>query len=428
MRRLAGSASSCVTLWGESEDRLQERGAVELVATKMVVMQVRDIGRWALAMRGLLSGRAGQIGPIVLLAPVAAYASILPQYDAGGIPRSTLIVLSALAVVPLAVAFRWPPLAAAASVLVTVVLVRVEYGPLVTVSLCVTVTLLVWLVVQRGLLVAAPLLFPFIVLAVVRLNEGTHSSFGSTAPLLFVLAAVVVGESLRRRGLATAALGATEEALAESARAQTMMEERDRIARELHDIVAHHLSVITVESEAARLASPELSSDVAGRLEAIASTAREALTETHRLLAVLREDTPGKADRTPQPGLAQLADLIDKARATGSHIRLVRQGTVVQLPRSIDLAAYRIVQESLTNARTHAPGADVDVEIFFRHQVVHLRVRDYGPGASSEPGVGHGLTGMRERARLAGGTFSSGQAEGGGFEVDVTLPIDETAA
>jgi signal transduction histidine kinase len=193
--------------------------------------------------------------------------------------------------------------------------------------------------------------------------------------------------------------------------------------------VAHHLSVIAVESEAARLTSPELSSAAGGRLESIASTAREALTETRRLLGVLREDTGAEADRTPQPGLDELDDLIDRAQATGTHIRLIREGKVARLPSSIDLAAYRIVQEALTNARRHAPGADVDVEVSYRDHALHLRVRDHGPGAlGGEPVAGHGLLGMRERATLAGGTFCSGPAEGGGFEVDVTLPTAETAA
>jgi signal transduction histidine kinase len=144
--------------------------------------------------------------------------------------------------------------------------------------------------------------------------------------------------------------------MAESIRARTVMEEKARIARELHDIVAHHLSVIAVESAAARLTSPQLSSDAGGRLEAIASTAREALSETLRLLGVLRENTGGEADLTPQPGLSELNDLIDRARATGTHIRLMRQGEIFRLPLSIDLAAYRIVQEALTNARRYAPG------------------------------------------------------------------------
>ena len=197
--------------------------------------------------------------------------------------------------------------------------------------------------------------------------------------------------------------------MAESIRARTVMEERARIARELHDIVAHHLSVIAVESEAARLTSPKLSEDAGSRLEAIAATAREALTETRRLLGVLREDTADEADRAPQPGLDELDDLIDKAQATGTHIRLIREGKIARLSLGIDLAAYRIVQEALTNARRHAPGADVDVELSYREQALHLRVRDHGPGPTDgEPVEGHGLLGMRERAALAGGTFSSG--------------------
>jgi signal transduction histidine kinase len=107
---------------------------------------------------------------------------------------------------------------------------------------------------------------------------------------------------------------------------------------------------------------------------------------------------------------------------------VLRQGTVARLPLSVDLAAYRIVQEALTNARRHAPGAEVDVELSYREEELGLRVRDYGPGVPGGEWVaGHGLMGMRERATLAGGTFSSGPAEGGGFEVDITLPITETA-
>jgi signal transduction histidine kinase len=258
--------------------------------------------------------------------------------------------------------------------------------------------------------------------------DGAAAGLSSTLPLLFVLAALVVGESLRERELAVAALDDAQAAMAESDRARAVMEERARIARELHDIVAHHLSVITVESEAARLTSPGLSADAAGRFEAIASTAREALTETRRLLGVLREDNAGRADRAPQPGLDDLDDLIEKAQATGTPIRLVREGTVARVPLSVDLAAYRIVQEALTNARRHAPGANVDVEVCYRDNALSVHVRDDGPGAPNGAAVeGHGLMGMRERVTLAGGTFSAGAAEGGGFEVLATLPTLETA-
>src|SRR5262245_26189569 len=189
------------------------------------------------------------------------------------------------------------------------------------------------------------------------------------------------------------------------------MEERARITRELHDIVAHHLSVIAVQSETARLTSPKLSADARGRFEAIAQTARDALTETRRLLGVLREDVAGEADWAPQPGLDRLAELVDTARDTGTNVRLILQGKVVSLPAGVDLAAYRIVQEALTNARRHAPAADVDVEVSYGDDVVTLRVRDYGPAsADAELLPGHGLVGMRDRATLAGGIFSAGAA------------------
>jgi signal transduction histidine kinase len=234
---------------------------------------------------------------------------------------------------------------------------------------------------------------------------------------------------MRKRSAAEAELGATQEAMAESLREQTAMEERARIARELHDIVAHHLSVIAVQSETARLTSPKLSADARSRFEAIAQTARDALTETRRLLGVLREDVAGEADREPQPGLARLAELVDTARDTGANVRLILQGKVVPLPAGIDLAAYRIVQEALTNARRHAPAADVDVEVSYGDDTVTLRIRDYGPGpVGGELLAGHGLVGMRDRATVAGGTFSAGAADDGGFVVEAALPIDGASA
>ena len=350
-----------------------------------------------------------------LLSAFVASHSHAARDVAGG----TAVVLNILAILPLVMVRRWPTLAAAVSTFATVVILREYQAPLAIASFCVTLFLIATVVARRGLLVPAPLLLPFMVFAAARL-QGGNNALASTAPLLFLVAALVVGESVRRRGLAVAALD-------ESVRARVVMEERTRIARELHDIVAHHLSVIAVESEAARLTSPELSENAGGRLESIASTAREALTETRRLLGVLREDNGGKADRSPQPGLGELDDLIDKAQATGTPIRLVRVGKIARLSPGIDLAAYRIVQEALTNARRHAAGADVEVELSYGDDALRLRIRDHGQAVPGEIVAGHGLLGMRERAMLAGGTFSSGPAEGGGFEVDVTLPTVEAA-
>jgi signal transduction histidine kinase len=378
------------------------------------------------ATRGLLSGSVGQIAMIVVLALAAAHEVSVGQRPGDNTARATEIVLAVL--LSALVARRWPAFAAAAATFATTVAIARTPGATLSVaSFCVVLFLLAHLVIRRSLLFAVPLLLPFVVFALRRLRDHDNA-LATTAPLLLLLAALAVGEALRRRRLAVAALDATGEAMAESTRARTVMEERARIARELHDIVAHHLSVIAIESEAARLTSPELPPGAGGRLEAIASTAREALDETRRLLGVLREDTGAEADRAPQPGLDELDDLIDKAVATGTHIRLIRRGKVARLPLGVDLAAYRIVQEALTNARRHAPGADVDVEVSYREQTLHLRVRDYGPAAlDGEPVPGHGLMGMRERATLAGGTFSAGPADRGGFEVDVTLPTTGTA-
>ena len=162
--------------------------------------------------------------------------------------------------------------------------------------------------------------------------------------------------------------------------------ERARIARELHDVVAHYISMIAVQAETARQTTPGLSAAGAQRLAEIAGTARAGLTEMRRLLGVLREDVGGTAARHPQPGLPQLAELIDAARETsGAGARLIVSGPVAAFDPGVELAAYRIVQEALTNARRHAPGAAVDVELRYGDGTLLLQVRDNGPGLPAEP-------------------------------------------
>ncbi len=388
----------------------------------MGVVDYSAIDRLLEATRRQLLRPGGEQAAVVAITVLAVYEASRFESYGGPLDRSGVIGLSLLALVPVVLWRSRPALAAAAATLLTVTIMRAENPALTVVSVCIALFLVAHLVARRGLVVAMPLLIPFLVVTVVRLT-GPYNALGSTAPLLFCLAALVVGESVRRRRLAVAALDATEEAMAESVRVQTVMEERARIARELHDIVAHHLSVIAIESEAARLTSSDLSAAAGERLGSIAATAREALTETRRLLGVLREDAGGESDRMPQPGLDQLDELIGKAKSTGTQIRFNRQGAVAELPLSTDLAAYRILQEALTNARRHAPGADVDVELRYADDALHLRIRDYAAGPpAGEVFEGHGLLGIRERASLAGGTFSAGQAEGGGFEVQVMLP------
>jgi signal transduction histidine kinase len=222
---------------------------------------------------------------------------------------------------------------------------------------------------------------------------------------------------------------ATQAALAGTLIEHTARGERARIARELHDVVAHHISMIAVQAESARLTTPGMPPAGAQRLSAIGDTARDALTEMRRLLGVLREDTAPMPVpvRTPQPGLAQLNDLLDEARtASGVGTRLILSGVPLVLDPGVELAAYRIIQEALTNARRHAPGAAVDVELHFGADELEVAVRDNGPGAADagDPGAvgGHGLLGMSERAIAVGGTLRAGPAAGGGFLVRATLP------
>ena len=211
--------------------------------------------------------------------------------------------------------------------------------------------------------------------------------------------------------------------------------ERARIARELHDVVAHHISMIAVLSETARLTTPGMPEAGATRLREIGDTARAGLTEMRRLLGVLREDVAADevGERQPQPGLPQVAALVDVARdaamsGVGSGaVRLIVSGTMTSYDPGTELVAYRIVQEALTNARRHAPGAAVDVELMYSGDALGLRIRDNGPGPAQGSAVadgpsGHGLLGMRERAATVGGWVHTGAAPGGGFLVEALLP------
>jgi signal transduction histidine kinase len=246
--------------------------------------------------------------------------------------------------------------------------------------------------------------------------------------LLLVLAAGAAALGSARQARAEA----IERRLSSQAVADTLLEhaargERARIARELHDVVAHHISMIAVQAETARLTTPGMPDEGAKRLVAIGDTARAALTEMRRLLGVLREDAGTETTRKPQPGLQQLNELLDEAReSAGSSARLIVHGQVAPLDPGVELAAYRIVQEALTNTRRHAPGAAVDVELDYAESELRIRVRDNGPGPPEHVREGaHGLLGMRERAASVGGRLRVGVGPGSGFLVEAALPTGE---
>jgi signal transduction histidine kinase len=271
---------------------------------------------------------------------------------------------------------------------------------------------------------AVGLALPFIPLALLS------RSWPVTAQVLIVLLASLAqiaawaGIAWRARGEAVAH-SAARQVIADTLIEHTARGERARITRELHDVVAHHISMVAVQAETARLTTPGMPAAGAERLSSIGNTARDALTEMRRLLGVLREDAQADAaDRRPQPGLRELNELLDESRdASGTAIRLIVWGRPAALDPGVELAAYRIVQEALTNSRRHAPGAAVDVELHYAGDALRLRIRDNGPGPPpARQAGGHGLLGMRERAAAVGGELRTGPAFGGGFLIEASLP------
>ena len=226
----------------------------------------------------------------------------------------------------------------------------------------------------------------------------------------------------------------THELEARAARLETEREERERaavaaerrrIARDLHDLIAHSVSVMIVQAGAARVLLAEQPDRAAGPLFAVEEAGRQALAELRRLLGMLRAGA-AQAALTPQPGLAELEALIAQTRAAGLPVELAVEGEPTVLPRGLDLAAYRIVQESLTNARKHAGPAHAHVIVRFGHETLELSITDDGSAPPNGNSSGHGLVGMRERVALYGGDFEAGPRAQGGFRVAARLPLEPT--
>lgn len=256
--------------------------------------------------------------------------------------------------------------------------------------------------------------------------------------LFFFIAAWVIGDVARHSRLRAAALAnsnAELQAAQEVISEQAVLDERVRIAREVHDVVAHHVSVMGVQAGAARRVmgrSPEQASEVLSGIEA---SSRQAVAELQRLLGFLRSesDQPGQVD-APQPSLSRLDALVLQMNEAGLLVTTEIEGTPAPLPTSVDLSAYRVVQEGLTNALKHAgAGTMATVTLHYRPDGLELSITDDGRGRSNgrtdhlaaEPTTssGHGLLGMRERVALHGGRFEARHRRGSGFEIHATFPV-----
>lgn len=258
-------------------------------------------------------------------------------------------------------------------------------------------------------------------------------SNGSALPLFLIGAVVlVIGAALRERGVAQRRLVEQETISVQERARRTLLEERTRIARELHDVVAHHMSVITVQADSAPYRLKGLPPEAGEEFGAIAASARESLAEMRRLLVVLRSDG-SEGERAPQPGLDRVQQLVEATVRAGLPAELSMPAGLPGIPPAVDLSAYRIVQEALANAVRHAPGAGTRVSV--GSDGAHLTVLVVngpaepsgslpGPRAPVETsGTGHGLVGMRERVRLTGGTLDVGPLPDGGFRVAARLPL-----
>ena len=276
--------------------------------------------------------------------------------------------------------------------------------------------------------------------------EGLLGAPGNvrTGVLAVSLFAVAVVLGIARRGLreARAELGRQTTITAEERARRTLLEERSRIARELHDVVAHHMSVISIQAQVAPHLVENPSEELKENLAGIRQNALDALTELRRVLGVLRSESNGSpadpyglgepgsgaAPDAPLPMLDRLDALIENTRAAGLDVVTDVRGEALSYPTGVELSAYRIIQEALSNALRHAPGSEVRVEISHDFHGLHLGVVNSRPQhpVPRSPGAGHGLLGMRERAAMLGGHLTAAPTQHGGFAVSAFLPRGDT--
>ena len=286
------------------------------------------------------------------------------------------------------------------------------------------------LATARSRVAGAALVLVAILVVVGRDPEGQWTNLITTIPIAAI--AWLIGHVFRTNARRHAELRERAERLERERDALSraaVAEERTRIAREMHDVVAHSLSVMVVQAEAAE-AMLDLDPERARRpLSAVQDTGRSALGELRRMLGALREAEDAGAPLVPQPGLAGLGELVDHVRAAGLPVELRVEGDARPLPSGVDLSAYRIVQEALTNALKHAGPARAEVLVRYGERDLELSVSDTGRGRDEDAnGAGHGLAGMRERVALYGGELEIGPRPGGGFALRARLPTGGAAA
>jgi signal transduction histidine kinase len=278
---------------------------------------------------------------------------------------------------------------------------------------------------ERGQAIAGAAI-GFASIAVVARVDVTLGLEEAVTAIVFGGVVSAIAYALQRRGKRAAELedrAARLERERDARERAAVAEERRRIARELHDVVAHSVTLMTVQAGAARLLLAEEPKRAREPILSVEETGRQALADMRRLLGVLQTEK-GEPALAPQPGLARIDPLLAQARTAGLPVELTIEGERQALPPGVDLAAYRIVQEALTNARKHAGPARAQVALSYKGEVLELEVTDDGRAAPGGGDGGHGLIGMRERVALYGGTLEAGPRPAGGYAVRARLPLE----
>lgn len=378
-------------------------------------------------------GRLFDVGVVLALLALGAAIVItstnaIPRFSAVRIPTYVVLMLS---LASLLIRRRYPLLTIGiiAAGVFTEAIIRPAFvfEPLVMVAVYVAASRLPW---RSALAIGVGLFALFLVAG--GLVDGSESPSKTVTSLVALGAAFAVGVYVSTRTAYVNSLHARAEQLVrerELLAAQAVAEERVRIARELHDVVAHHLSLITIQAGALKARVGE-GSPAADTADVIANTGHQAMDEMRRMLGVLRLGAQdGRADHAPQPGLRDIEQLVKQTRAAGLTVSLAVEGEARRLPPGVELSAYRIVQEALTNVLRHAGPAHCGVVVAYGLDRLELRITDDGRGSdATPPDGGHGLVGMRERVALFDGELHAGGVLGGGFAVRATLPLPHAEA
>lgn len=368
---------------------------------------------------------------LVVVLTIVAVLELVIRRDSASAPRTTLwfcIPAIAFLVLPLFVRRRFPFAAAAAYWLIAVGLSFVD-GRLVTFLATAFVLGMVasFLLGNLRTTLEAWIGLAIVVggaVAVVYNLPGHSTSSLVFIPIIFAMS-WLAGFAVRERAEQAEAAelrASLAERERDSATRLAVAEERARIARELHDIVAHSVSVMVLQVGAVRHKLPPALAEDAEALRGVERTGRTALAEMRRLLGAMRSEHDDLA-LAPQPGLERLDALLEEIGRAGLPVRLHVEGEPFPVPQAVDLSAYRIVQEGLTNVLKHAQARSADVTIGYRPDELQIDVRDDGRGRSAVEGLGHGLVGIRERVKIFGGHMTAGPADGGGFALSTRLPL-----